>query len=430
MHTQRSARRSYGSGSLTERSGSWYGAWRVGPERRLVSRKIGPVRTRSKADGLTKAQAEARLRELMAEVRPEDVIRRDDDRRRPGHFNIAELTAFYIEHAREHRGLKNGTTLTDYASIERNHLTPFFGGRSIQRIDGALIERFTKHLRTKDAGGRRGGEGKRLSPKSVANYLGFLSTVLNFAVRKKWLAASPMTAVDLPAHKVIEHGDRPIAELNFLEPHEVDQLVGATLPGDYYLLDRALYLLAARTGLRQGELRGLRWSHIDFDGSTVHVLEGVTRGNRSSPKGKRRRSVPLAPSAAEALRALRSASNWTAPHDPVFATPSTGNPMARTSLMERYRVALAAAGLPEGFDFHDLRHTFGTTLARAGQDVRTIQAWMGHADLATTQLYMHYAPKADDAASIDAAFAAPNNPPNNLRVVGGTETNPAQREAA
>lgn len=103
-------------------------------------------------------------------------------------------------------------------------------------------------------------------------------------------------------------------------------------------------------------------------------------------------------------------SPWTAPDDPVFATQSTGRPMARAGIMDRYREALVAAGLPRSFSFHDLRHTFGTTMARAGVPVGTIQAWMGHADLATTQLYMHYAPAEQDAARIDAAYGGDHQP--------------------
>jgi site-specific recombinase XerD len=114
--------------------------------------------------------------------------------------------------------------------------------------------------------------------------------------------------------------------------------------------------------------------------------------------------VPLAGPAAEALLRLRAASEWTEADDPVFACPSTGAPMARAGLMDRYRQALVAADLPATFSFHDLRHTFGTTMARAGVEVATIQAWMGHADIATTQLYMHYAPQATDAQRIAEAF--------------------------
>jgi integrase len=92
--------------------------------------------------------------------------------------------------------------------------------------------------------------------------------------------------------------------------------------------------------------------------------------------------------------------------------------------MARYREALVAAGLPATFSFHDLRHTFGTTMARAGVEVGTIQAWLGHADLATTQLYMHYAPQAQDADRIAAAFAVERGTKSgtNLRFTSRTES--------
>jgi integrase len=414
MHGQGIARRAYGSGSLYEVDGAWYGKWRVGVERRQVKRKIGPKRTRGEANGLTKAQAEARLRELMAEVGAEDVRVAATATRRPHHYTVEELGVLFIEHARDHRGLK-ATTLSDYEMHLRVHLGPFFGEMPIQRIDARRIEAFAAHLRGKRGQGRRGG--KPLSPKSIRNYLGTFSALLNFAVRKKWITASPMSAVDLPSMAA----DAPLEELNFLEPHEVASLAASAVQGDYRWLDRALYLMAAYTGLRQGELRGLRWEHVDFARSVVHVLENVTRGRRSSPKGKRRRSVPLAPTAAAALLELRSETPWPKAEHAVFACPSTGQPMARAGLMVRYRKALVAARLSPSFSFHDLRHTFGTTMARQGIPVGTIQAWMGHADLATTQLYMHYAPAASDAALIDAAFGAGTNPGTKLSVVGGTD---------
>ena len=115
-----------------------------------------------------------------------------------------------------------------------------------------------------------------------------------------------MLAADLPR---LRNTDAPIEELRFLEVAEVAALVEAAKPGDYLPLDRALYTMAAYTGLRQGELRGLRWGSVDFGRDLLHVLEGFTRGRTSSPKGKRRRSVPLAPTAAQALLELRGASH-------------------------------------------------------------------------------------------------------------------------
>lgn len=118
----------------------------------------------------------------------------------------------------------------------------------------------------------------------------------------------------------------------------------------------------------------------------------------------------MARTVAHALLVLRSESTWTRPHDSVFADPSTGRPVARTPMMRRYRAALASAGLDVGFRFHDLRHTFGTSMARAGEPVTTIQAWLGHGDLKTMQRYMHYAPAADDAERVECAFAiSPND---------------------
>jgi integrase len=95
--------------------------------------------------------------------------------------------------------------------------------------------------------------------------------------------------------------------------------------------------------------------------------------------------------------------------------------MARAGLMARYREPLVAASLPETFSFHDLRHTFGTTMARAGVEVGTIQAWLGHA---ATQLYMHYAPQARDAERIAAAFAVEPGTKSgtNLRLASRTES--------
>jgi integrase len=423
MQTERSAKRAYGTGSITERNGSWYGKWRL-PDGRQVQRRLGAIRTRERP-GLTKAQAEAALRERMETVTAIDVA---SVIRRPHEHTMAELGALFVSHARDVRGLKR-TTLTDYEMHVRLHLGPFFGDIPIQRITAERIEEFAAHLRAKRGEGRRGG--KPLSAKSIQNYLGTVSALLNFAVRKKWLTTSPMTAVDLPKLGA----DEPLKELTFLETSEVARLVANAQPGGYHELDRALYVMAAYTGLRQGELRGLKWSHVDFGQSIVHVLENVTRHRRTSPKGKRRRSVPLAQTAATALLELRAVSAWVGSDDPVFATPSSGRPMAvagrqggkAAGIMGRYREALAAAELPVAFTFHDLRHTFGTTMARNGIEVGTIQAWMGHADLATTQLYMHYAPAGKDAARIEDAFG-PNLGPK-LRVTDGTGRRLGTQEA-
>jgi len=386
MQVQRSAKRAYGSGSIYESRGSWYGRWRPEPGAPQIKRKLGPKRTRGGADGLTRSQAEARLRELMAIESTGGVAARP----RSSTYTVEQLGELYIDHAR--RLGRKESTLTDYAMCVRLHLAPFFGETPIQRIDAKRIEVLIIHL-----------QATGLRPKSVRNYVGTLSALLSFAVRKNWLTGTPMSAVDLPA---LSSGDELEEPLRFLVPAEVHALADAALPGPYQAIDRALYLTAAFTGLRQGELRGLLWQHVDFDASRVRAFENVVRGERTTPKSRRGRSVPMARTVAQALLVVRADSSWTRPHDSVFADPLTGRPVARTPMMRRYRAALVAAELDRGFRFHDLRHTFGTSMARAGEPVTTIQAWLGHSDLKTTQRYMHYAPAADEAERVERAFAS------------------------
>ena len=83
-------------------------------------------------------------------------------------------------------------------------------------------------------------------------------------------------------------------------------------------------------------------------------------------------------------------------------------------MSRRFRKALKAAGLDETHVFHDLRHTFGTRIAAVGTPLRTLQEWLGHRDLATTQRYADYAPSSGEADLIAAAFTARGHRGDNL----------------
>src|SRR5207302_7896219 len=88
----------------------------------------------------------------------------------------------------------------------------------------------------------------------------------------------------------------------------------------------------------------------------------------------------------------------------VFADPVSGGPLAKAAILRRFREALAAAHLDTTHVFHDLRHTFGTRMAAANVPMRTLQEWMGHRDIQTTQRYADYAPSAREAELVAAAF--------------------------
>ena len=167
--------------------------------------------------------------------------------------------------------------------------------------------------------------------------------------------------------------------------------------------DAAIFLTAAFTGLRRGELLGLRWRDVDFGGSTIRVRAGYAAGYLTTPKSGKVRSVPMAPDVASALETLRAREQFTAEDDFVFSGQA-GIPLDGDALSKRYEDALQRAGLRR-LRFHDLRHSFGSRMiARA--DIRRVQEWMGHADIQTTMKYLHYAPRREDAELVALAFGS------------------------
>jgi integrase len=165
--------------------------------------------------------------------------------------------------------------------------------------------------------------------------------------------------------------------------------------------DAAIFLAAAFTGLRRGELLALRWRDVDFTASTVRVRASFAGGQLTTPKSGKARSVPLAPEVAHALARLTDRENRNGDDDLVFAALAGGY-LDGSALRRRYGTALARAGL-RPVRFHDLRHTFGTRMI-AVADIRRVQEWMGHAHVQTTMRYLHYAPGAEDAALVAQAF--------------------------
>ena len=167
--------------------------------------------------------------------------------------------------------------------------------------------------------------------------------------------------------------------------------------------DAAIYLTAAFTGLRRGELLALHWRDVDFAGQAIRVRASYAGGQLTTPKSGKVRSVPMAPDVAAALAALGARERWTGDDDLVFVG-EVGGYLDGSALRRRYTATLCRAGL-RPLRFHDLRHTFGTRMI-AKADIRRVQEWMGHADVQTTMKYLHYVPRDDDAALVAEAFRA------------------------
>ena len=169
---------------------------------------------------------------------------------------------------------------------------------------------------------------------------------------------------------------------------------------------RVVILAAGTPGLRQSELLGLRWKHVDMRAQKVRVRNAWVRYEHSG-EGKSdlstTRSVPRTDRLAIELKTWRLRTVFGDDDDLVFAHPELGVPLDRTKVTRRFQAACVQAGARK-IRFHDLRHTFATTLAAAGVPLRTIQEYLGHADLKTTQIYAHYAPSEHEMETVNAAF--------------------------
>jgi integrase len=166
--------------------------------------------------------------------------------------------------------------------------------------------------------------------------------------------------------------------------------------------DASLFIFAACTGLRSGELLALRWSDVDLEGGVLMVSRAMSAGEEASTKSRRPRPVPLAEQAKAELRALRRRGIFTSQSDHVFCRPD-GGPLDRTAVRSRFVRAQKKAGVRVR-RFHDLRHTFGS-LAIQRFDLVSVKDMMGHSKLSTTERYLHSKPRPDDAAKLTAIFA-------------------------
>jgi integrase len=384
MSTQRREKRAYGSGSIVEERGSWYGKWRVGE--RQVKRRLGPVRAVGSSDGFTRKQAEAALRRMMSEVKtlaPEERV------------TFAEAAERYLHHV-EHVMRRKASTVQDYRIMIDRHLAPHFQSTAIEQIRPEDVARYI-------AAKARAG----LAVKTVTNHLNFAHGVFGFAVKRGWASTNPVASTDRPR---AAHTD---PDIRFLSSEELEALLRA-VPREDVLgpTDHALYTVAAMTGLRQGELVALRWRDIDWSAGVVRVRRNYTRGEWGTPKSRRSsRAVPLADRVAAELERHFQSSAYRGEDQLVFCHPHSGNPYDASKLRERFYEAMRGAGMGErcgregGITFHSLRHTFGTRMAGVGVPMRTLQEWMGHRDFTTTLVYADFAPDpAGGAAFVERAF--------------------------
>jgi integrase len=387
--TQRGAR--YGSGSLVKRAGpngdTWIAKWRDGG--RQVQRGLGFVHSQRHPEGLTRAEAEgtlAKLRDRVAVERAEqerEAEKRlaEEQRRTLGQVGEALIAA------KRDAGRKR-STIEAYSYWLRIHIVDYFGPMSVSEITREDVRGFAAAL-----------ERKGLAPKSRANALGSLHSLIEFAIDEGWaVGENPVKRVRKPALAATD------PDIRFLDTEELEALLRAVPSDPLGRVESVMYLAAAMTGMRQGELFALRWRDVDWIAGRVRVRRNYVRGEFGTPKSKRSsRSIPLARRIAAELDMLFRDSGFTGDDDLVFAHPLTGKPIDRSKLLKRFKAALRRAGVRE-VRFHDLRHTFGTRMAAQGVPMRVLQELLGHRDFKTTLIYADYAPSEREAEWVEKAF--------------------------
>jgi integrase len=390
--TQRGVR--YGSGTLVRRGGAngdtWIAKWRDGG--RQVQRGLGFVHSKRHPDGLTRAEAEGTFRELRERVAAERVENKQaeaENTAAAGRRTLAEVGEAII--AAKLAAGRKPSTIEAYSYWLRIHIVDYFGPMPVDEITRDDVRGFAVQL-----------ERKGLAPKSRANGLGTLHSLIEFAIDEGWTTGeNPVKRVEKPSLAETD------PDVHFLDAEEIEALLRAVPDDVLGRVERVMYLTAAMTGMRQGELLGLRWRDVDWTAQRIRVRRNYVRGEFGTPKSKRSsRSVPLASRVAAELERLFQDSPHKGDDQLVFPHPLTGNPIDRSKLLKRFKAALRRAEVRD-VRFHDLRHTFGTRMAARGVPMRVLQELMGHRDFKTTLIYADYAPSEREAEWVEEAFAPP-----------------------
>lgn len=240
-------------------------------------------------------------------------------------------------------------------------------------------------------------EWKRTAAASTINTrLDTLQRMLALAAEWKFIASAPKIK-RLPKADVEE-------AVRFLTDAEGARLIDAAAPQW-----RSMILVALRTGLRIGELRGLKWSDVNLDTRSIRVARtdpGRPDMKANSPKSGKGRSVPMTDDVHRRLSELPRTSEWVWPALEYRGLPRKG-PRSASGCFHGIRAAVERAGLTEPdpdnlIAWHTLRHTYASALVMRGVSLKTIQELLGHASYKQTEVYAHLAPGFAHHAAVQA----------------------------
>jgi integrase len=276
----------------------------------------------------------------------------------PKSVSIAALVEHYrTEELSEENRRKAFSTKQAYGFYLKNWIVPRWGTMSLKDVKPVAVEGWLKSVPR--------------SRGSKAKIRNIMSALFNHARRYEWTDRNPITLV------------RQSAKRERVPEVLTEEELQALIP-ELSVRDRVLVLLDACTGLRVGELLGLKWSDVDFENEQLHVtrsvVDQVVGDCKTEPSQK---PVPLDSFLAQELLTWRSGCPYNQDDDWVFASPLTKgrqpywpeNPMKRG-----IRPAAKRAGIVKHISWHTFRRTFSTLLKANGEDIKTVQELLRHAN--------------------------------------------------
>jgi integrase len=311
--------------------------------------RTGKKKQKWSAAGRSKRTAEKKLVDLMGEVNAGTY-------REIQKITFAKFADLWLNSYAKTR--TKPSTLESYQLIVNKHLKPAFGGYLLTDITTVMLQRYVANRLDK------------VKPKTVINELIPIKKMLKHAVIWGYLKISPAEYVERPR---VEK-----EEMKILTPKEVGLFLQHVKPRH-----KTFFLAAVLTGMRRGELLGLKWGDINWHDSQIHVKRSLWKGQFVTPKSIRsKRKIDMSPHLAMELKKHKLASPANE-LDLVFCN-SKGKPMEPDSLIKRHFTPALRRAKVKKVRFHDLRHTNTALRIEENQNIKYIQNQLGHASIQTT----------------------------------------------
>ncbi len=373
-------RRSNGEGNIRKRKdGRWEGRYTAGLD------PVSGKQVFKNVLGKTQSEVKEKLKVALAENQKVDFTK-------TGKYTVTQWMNEWYENVAKIK--VRASSHQTYRCYIDNHIAPNIGKLSLEKLTTMDLQKFYRKLMAKGRVERieAAHQPKGLSAKTVRNINQVISSAMDFAVAQRIISVNPCKAVALPK---VEHKEMQTIPAEQLQAF----LTEAKASGVY-----EMYYIELATGLRRGELLGLKWGDIDWKNGIIKVKRQIARVDGKVVEAPLKtknsyRTVTISPQAVEVLKQQRAKTK----DEFVFPSPN-GGPISPDSVNNMLKRVLERAGIPK-VRFHDLRHTFATVALQNGVDIKTVSGMLGHFSAGfTLDTYAHVTTAAQKEAAQAIAY--------------------------